>query len=152
MVLTGTAHVIPLSDAAMAVLDNMRKRQEAEGIINSEFVFHGEKGPHLSLGAPGQLLQEYFLKRMKAFDFSGKMTVHGFRTCFKSWAIDHGKDETDSEMALAHTIGTSVRNIYARDAQRIEQRRPMMQAWADHCAGPLPAGANVIPYKQAKSR
>jgi hypothetical protein len=47
-------------------------------------------------------------------------------------------------------IGTKVRNIYKRHAQRIEQRRPMMKAWAKYCNRTEPLPAKVVPLRQAK--
>jgi integrase len=75
---------------------------------------------------------------------------HGFRTTFKGWAVEHGYPDDDSEMALAHTVGTSVRNIYARHAHRIEPRRLMMQSWADYCGRTEPLDAKIIPMRSAK--
>ena len=77
-------------------------------------------------------------------------TPHGFRSTFGEWSVDHGYDERDSEMALGHVVGTAVRNIYKRNAERIEQRRPMMQAWADYCGRTKPVPAGVIQFNRAK--
>ena len=38
------------------------------------------------------------------------------------------------ESALAHTVGNSVEAAYLR-TDLLDQRRPLMQAWADFCTG-----------------
>jgi integrase len=136
-------YVVPLSNAAMAVLDSMKERQEAAGVFHENgFVFLGDKGRCLSPQALNGCLTE-----MKC---DKHITVHGFRTAFGDWSVDHGFDERDSEMALGHTIGNSVRNIYKRNAQRIEPRRLIMESWAEYCNRPEPMPADVIPFRSAK--
>jgi integrase len=84
-------------------------------------------------------------------DAEGKgITIHGFRTTFGNWSVDHGYEERDSEMALGHMVGNAIRSIYKRNATRIEPRRLMMQAWADYCDRTEPLPAEVIPLRQAK--
>ena len=61
-------------------------------------------------------------------------TPHGFRSTFKEWARAHGWAEHLSEAALAHKDQNEVRAAYAR-ADLLEERRPMMQAWAAYLAG-----------------
>ena len=64
-------------------------------------------------------------------DIAGRIpTVHGFRTAFKGWATAHGYDDKWSEIQLAHDVGNAVQQAYDRE-QLIEQRRKMMQDWAD---------------------
>jgi hypothetical protein len=50
------------------------------------------------------------------------------------------------ELQLAHTERNKVRAAYNK-AQRVPERRKMMQAWADYLDG-LRAGANVIPIRR----
>src|SRR5262249_22784026 len=72
-------HLIPLSDAALAVLDSMQEIQKANG-VESEYVFPGGRGGdtgHLSVHAPGKFLKESLGRP--------DITLHGFRTCFRSW-------------------------------------------------------------------
>ena len=44
------------------------------------------------------------------------------------------------ELSLAHAVGSSVEQAYAR-SDLIEKRRVLMQAWADFVAG---GGADVV--------
>ncbi len=74
------------------------------------------------------------------------LTVHGFRSSFKSWQVDHYPlFEIAGEMALDHAVGTEVRRIYARDAKMIKQRRQLMDAWAEYCGRPEPLDAKGYP-------
>jgi hypothetical protein len=61
-----------------------------------------------------------------------KLTVHGFRSCFRDWC----GDETDTpreiaEAALAHKVG-GVEGAYRRGTA-LAKRRTSMEAWASHC-------------------
>jgi hypothetical protein len=49
------------------------------------------------------------------------------------------------ELQLAHAERNKVRGAYNK-AQRIAERRKMMQAWADHLDG-LKATGNVVPIR-----
>ena len=66
------------------------------------------------------------------------ITVHGFRSTFKDWSADWPDDL--SELALSHKVGSDVRRAYARE-DKLERRRPMMQAWAEFCEGRINAKA-----------
>ena len=57
-------------------------------------------------------------------------TAHGFRTSFKGWAAAKGYDDKWSEIQLAHEVGNAVQQAYDRE-QLVDQRRGMMQDWAD---------------------
>ncbi len=149
-VLVGEAHVIPLSDAAMGVLKAMRELQSAGG-IDSEYVFHGRRGGHMAQTTINTWLKLRFKKKRPEFanvDF----TPHGMRRAFKSWARSEGIPEIDSEIALAHVIGTPVSRMYAQDANTIERRRPMMQKWADHCDRVGPTPDVVVPFRPVKAK
>jgi integrase len=67
-------------------------------------------------------------------------TIHGLRTCFRQWAKAHGYSRDLAEEALSHTYEGKVEVAYTRNEDLLEQRRPMMQAWATFLSG----GAKVI--------
>jgi hypothetical protein len=54
------------------------------------------------------------------------------------------------ELQLAHAERNQVRAAYNK-AQRLPERRKMIQAWADYPDG-LRTGANVVTFKRVKSR
>src|SRR5262249_33617038 len=138
-------HLIPLSDAALAVLDSMQEIQKANG-VESEYVFPGGRGGdtgHLSVHAPGKFLKESLGRP--------DITLHGFRTCFRSWAKQHFPDRwAAAEMILDHAV-PDLERIYGRDADLLDDRRMLLDAWAAHCdrSAPLPDAA-VLPFRQAK--
>ena len=116
------AHEVPLSAAAMAVLAAVKE----DGLKPEDFVFPAPRGGSLSDMALSQLL-----KRMER----GDITVHGFRSTFRDWAgevTQFGREEV--EMALAHTVASSVERAYRR-GRALEKRRELMSAWAAYCTG-----------------
>ena len=59
---------------------------------------------------------------------------HGFRSSFRNWAGElSGADHQAMEMALAHTIKNKAEAAYNRTGL-LEQRRVLMQDWADYIA------------------
>lgn len=62
---------------------------------------------------------------------SEEMTWHGFRTIASTLLNEMGWDKDLIELQLAHKDKDKVRDAYNR-AQRLPERRKMMQAWADH--------------------
>ena len=116
----GVIHEVPLSDAALAILAALKEN----GFKPTDFVFPAPRGGSLSDMALSQLL-----KRMGRAD----ITVHGFRSTFRDWAgetTQFGREEV--EMALAHTVASSVERAYRR-GRALEKRRELMTAWATYC-------------------
>lgn len=113
-------HEVPLSDAALAVLEAVR----SDGQKPTDVVFPAPRGGSLSDMSLSQLL-----KRMGHKD----ITVHGFRSTFRDWAgekTQFGREEV--EMALAHTVASSVERAYRR-GRALEKRRELMAEWARFC-------------------
>lgn len=130
-------HTIPLSDAALAVLQRA-KAESKEG----EFLFPGgKKNTPLSNMACLALL-----KRMGRSD----LTVHGFRSSFRDWAGEataHPREVI--EHAMAHQLKDKAEAAYARGSL-LERRRVLMADWAQYCAQPATTGV-VVPLQSAKS-
>ena len=120
----GATHQVPLSDAAVAIVTSIKNKTTR----HDDFVFKAPRG-----GAFSDMALSQLLKRMGRPD----ITVHGFRSSFRDWAGDKtqfGREEV--EMALAHTLGSSVERAYRR-GRALEKRRELMAAWADYCTGKL---------------
>ena len=114
----GVEHRVPLSHQAMAVLDEAAPFKDDSGLV-----FPGVKGKPLSDMTLTKVLRDNGL--------ADKATVHGFRTSFKTWCME----TTDTpwavgEAALAHTLGNSTEQAYAR-TDLFDRRRDLMQQWAD---------------------
>lgn len=60
----------------------------------------------------------------------GEATMHGFRSTFRDWAAENGVDSIIAEKCLSHATGNAVEQAYQR-SDLLEQRRPVMQQWAD---------------------
>ena len=117
----GKEHRVPLSRQALEVLDKARAIEDGSG-----WIFPSSKAKPLSDMSLTKLLRDNGL--------AAKATVHGFRTSFKTWCME----TTDTpwavgEAALAHTLGNSTEQAYAR-SDLFERRRELMQTWADFAA------------------
>jgi integrase len=75
-----------------------------------------------------------------------EMTGHGFRSLASTCLNEQGYHPDLIELQLAHAERNQVRAAYNK-AQRLPERRKMMQAWADYLAG-LRAGANAVPIRR----
>ena len=118
---SGKPHVVPLSDAAVKVL------QEAESLReDGELVFPGTR--------KGRPLTDSTLSKTLRLAGVG-MVPHGARAMFRTWADERTNARHDvKEQALAHAVGSTVERSYARSSL-LAQRRALMQQWADHVTG-----------------
>jgi integrase len=125
----GKEHRIPLSDAALKILQQLPRAQHSDLIFPSEN--SGKPISDMTISA--------VLKRMEVTG----VTVHGFRSTFRDWCSDCTNYSNElAEMALAHTIKNSTEAAYRR-SDVLERRRSMMKDWADYC-GRVQLQANVI--------
>jgi integrase len=126
----GREHRVPLSAAAVAVLEQMKE------ICEGDFVFPGgKKGNPLS-----NMAMLAVLKRMAR----GDLTAHRFRSSFRDWAAERTNLPHEvAEMALAHTVGDKVEAAYRR-GDLFQKRRQLMDAWARFCETPR-TRAEVVP-------
>ncbi len=119
----GREHRVPLSGAALKILQGMAKLRESDD--GTAFVFPSRKrGVSLSNMA---LLA--VLKRMQRTD----LTAHGFRSTFRDWCAEQTNYPREvAESALAHISGDKVELAYRR-GDLFEKRRQLMDAWARYC-------------------
>jgi integrase len=131
-------HRVPLSDAALAVLEKMK------AIRDGDYIFPGTKG-----GRP--LSNMSMLKLLERMDY-GNLTAHGFRSTFRDWAAERTNFMNEVvEMALAHTIASKAEAAYRR-GDLFEKRRTLMEVWAEACMEPMPsAGAKIVPFAKHTS-
>ena len=76
----------------------------------------------------------------------GRQTGHGFRHLLSTELNGRGYNKDWIERQLAHGDNDEIRATY-NHAAYLEQRREMMQAWADSIDA-LCAGANVVSIKR----
>lgn len=130
----GQPHRVPLSDAAMAVLQALPR---VEG------------NPHLFPGARhGRPLSNMaLLQLMRGMSYGvggdrGGYVPHGFRSAFRDWSGEVSSYPRDvCEMALAHVIESKVEAAYRR-GDLLAKRAAMMQSWSDWCS--RGTGAEVV--------
>jgi integrase len=124
-------HRIPLCHRAIAILDEMKLCRR------NDFVFPGDRRENM-----GETPMRELLKRL-----GYKTTVHGMRSAFRDWAGEQTNFPREvCEAALAHVVGNGVEQAYRR-GDALEKRGRLMQAWADFCGQPAPAGATVTPLR-----
>lgn len=126
----GVEHRVPLSAAALGVLERLRTGAA------SDHIFPGAKR-----GKP--LSQMAMLQAMRGMRERGLLKVeavpHGMRATFRTWAASETEYPRElAEAALAHTL-SELEQSYQRGDQ-LERRRALMEAWAAHC-GQVPAGS-----------
>lgn len=116
----GKPHRVPLSKAAVALLEKLAKLRV------SEFVFPGQRA-----GRPmSNMAYAMLMRRMNL----GHLTVHGFRSAFRDWAGDETSFPRElAEQALAHQVGNEVERAYRR-SDALNKRRELMEAWSTFCA------------------
>jgi integrase len=79
----------------------------------------------------------------------GQMTAHGFRTMASTLLNEQGWPADAIERQLAHAENDEVRGAYNR-AEYLDERRLMMQAWADYL-DKLMAANNVISLRPTRA-
>ena len=116
----GVEHRVPLSDAALDVLDAAKALHDG-----SDYVFPSPL-------KPGQPLSNMTLtKVLRDCGLAEQGTVHGFRSSFRTWALEQTNAPwAVAEACLAHRLGNAVEQAYIR-GDLFDQRREMIQRWAD---------------------
>jgi integrase len=144
----GRAHRVPLSAAALAVLDAVRPLATAPDAL----VFPGGRaGRPLSDMALSMLLRGMCRDGLaegeppRWRDAEGRaVVVHGFRSTFRDWAGEMRPEGREVvERALAHTIRDKAEAAYAR-SDLLERRRGLMEAWGAFCTR-APAEVVALP-------
>jgi len=130
-------HIVPLSRQAIDILKTVH---EVTG--NGKYVFPS----HRSDAKP--ISDNAFYVALNSMGYAGTMTPHGFRALSRTIL-----DEVLQFPAhlIEHQLAHAVKDVNGRSYNRtshIEERKKMMQVWADYLDG-LKAGARIIPFKKA---
>ena len=112
-------HRVPLSAAALTVLDEARALADPSGLV-----FPSVTGRALSDSTLSKLLRE-----------NGVVAVqHGFRSSFRDWAAECTPFARKvMEAALVHRVQDAVEAAYF-PSDLLEKRRELMQRWAEFVA------------------
>jgi integrase len=120
-----TAHRVPLAPRAVEIL-----RLQQAAAAHEQLVFPSPTGKVLSDMALTKFLRD---QKVQSSEPGRVATAHGFRSSFRDWASESGFARDLAERALAHTINNQAEAAYHR-TDLLEQRRPMMEQWAEHVA------------------
>jgi integrase len=122
-----TAHRVPLSTRALAILRELEKDRVGD------FIFAHDDGRPFSTNVMDKTLESMGVVA----------TAHGTaRASFSTWRFEHEAtakefDQELVEASLHHKLGSDTTLSYQR-GKGFERRRKLMQAWADYCAGGKP--------------
>lgn len=123
---TGVLHRVPLSKQAIAILEKMKG-------LHRDLVF---PSPRKQIVLSDMVLTSFLRRAEAKSDVPGRVaTAHGFRSSFRDWCSEHGYPRDLAERALAHAVKNKVEAAYHR-TDLLEQRRPIMQAWANFVLPP----------------
>tara|TARA_R110002072_G_scaffold244646_1_gene403983 strand:- start:1678 stop:2958 length:1281 start_codon:yes stop_codon:yes gene_type:complete len=139
---TGKAHRVPLTNAMIGLLETLPRI--------GELIFTSPRGGVLSdatLGKVMRSIHEADISKGGPGYVDAKTKVqavpHGLRSCFRVWVTERTDFDGDmAEIALAHSVGSKVRQAYDR-SDMIEKRRVMMDAWGRFLLNVLHEGGAV---------
>lgn len=118
-----TPHLVPLSRQALAVLEKIKRLNG-----NRDLIFVGDHDPRkpMSENTVNNAL------RVMGYDTKVEVCGHGFRTMACSSLIESGIWSKDAvERQMSHQERNSVRASYIHKAEHLDERRLMLQWWAD---------------------
>ncbi|MDA8350860.1 MAG: tyrosine-type recombinase/integrase [Pseudomonadota bacterium] len=132
----GDAHIVPLSTQAVAILRELHPLTGSGKLLFPSLRSRDRPMSENTLNAA--------LRRLGYT--TEQMTAHGFRAMASTLLNEQGFPPDVIELQLAHAERNKVRAAYNR-AQRLEERRRMMQAWADYLDA-LRAGGKIVPIRR----
>ncbi len=107
-------HRVPLSTLAKKALRMAKKFSKKDELFVTDFGLMCADSP-----------------RQKIKKIVGRaVTMHGCRSTFRDWCAENGIDRVLAEKSLMHATGNEVEQAYQR-SDLLEQRREVMQNWAD---------------------
>ncbi|EIY6648860.1 tyrosine-type recombinase/integrase [Salmonella enterica] len=135
-------HLVPLSHQAIELLKEVKQHCRP----GTELVFPGDHDYRkpMSENTINKAL------RVMGYDTQKEVCGHGFRTMACSALVESGLWSSDAvERQMSHQERKRVRAAYIHKAQHLDERREMMQWWADY----LDANRfrHVVPYGFKKS-
>ena len=117
---TGREHRVPLSEGALAVLQEAQALADGSGVV-----FPSARGGPLSGVAISKMVRELGIGAVP----------HGFRSSFRDWAAECSDAPREvCELALAHVNTNAIEAAYRR-SDLFERRRALMEQWATFLAG-----------------
>ncbi|EMA9913011.1 tyrosine-type recombinase/integrase [Salmonella enterica] len=119
-----TPHLVPLSRQALELLKAIR---EISGECDLVFIGDHDFRKPMSENTVNKAL------RSMGYDTTVEVCGHGFRAMACSALIESGKWSRDAvERQMSHQERNSVRAAYIHKAEHLDERRLMLQWWADY--------------------
>jgi integrase len=114
----GREHAVPLTSQMLAII--------GQPGAPDDYIFPGDADGHVGEKSPIRTLRPLY---------SGEADVHGFRSTFSDYVVDH-TDIADREALVDLALGhlkhrDKTQRAYLRST-RLEQRRAVMQRWNDY--------------------
>ena len=123
-------HRVPLSDAAIQILRDMKK------LLLDDWVFTTDRKAHFHISISAlRCIIERLNRNNEWMDptVNKPITAHGFRATFRTWANEEtGYPHEVKEAALAHAIKSDVEKAYVRGSL-FEKRKSLMDDWGAYC-------------------
>lgn len=135
-------HIVPLSRQALEVLNLLKTARGADQCQGLARLFPGERNHNRPMS------NNTILKALERMGYKGRMTGHGFRGVASTALNEMGYRFDVIEAQLSHIDGNKVRAAY-NHALYLDERRELMQAWADYLEAAQRTG-QVIPFRQAR--
>ena len=128
----GRPHVVPLSTAAVELLNSLPRVDDAD------LVFPAADGETISINTMRSVMTRMGMDEVP----------HGLRSTFRDWASERTNVPHEvAEMALAHAVRDKTEAAYRR-GDLLTKRAALMQQWADFLSAPN-TGATVVPIAAA---
>jgi integrase len=136
----GKEHKVPLSAAALAVLERMAE------IRSGDFVFAGAQSKRPLTDATVALIRHMSGSRAWVDKRDGRTVVaHGFRSTFRDWCAERGVQDAVAEAALAHSVPDAVIAAYRR-TKFFALRTALMDDWATFATSDPSRSADVLTF------
>ena len=134
-------HIVPLSRQAMILLAQLK---QISG--DKELLFPGD---HDATKVMSENTVNSALRAM-GYDTKTEVCGHGFRTMARGALGESGLWSDDAiELQLSHTERNNVRAAYIDTSDNLDDRRLMVQWWADYLQ--MNIKKSITPYDYAKS-
>lgn len=135
-----TTHLVPLSHQAIALLEEIRMLSGY-----SDLVFPGDHHPTKPMS------ENTINNALRGMGYDTKIEVcgHGFRAMACSALVESGLWSRDAvERQMSHQERNGVRAAYIHKAEHLEERKLMVQWWADYLDANT--NAHITPFEFAK--
>lgn len=129
-------HIVPLQPELVKMLKKMYR------IPGTDLVFPNNSGTNP--------VSDVRMKDvLKACGFPDA-TIHGFRASFKSWSLDHERNQQATEFQLAHNLPDATEASYVRTVM-VDARRVLMRDWLRYTMkDPSTPGATVTDIRSQR--